>query len=148
MALQKDSSYWQFCRKTSLQVQEVLTVGLASVVLLLQATCELGQLGMLLGPPASSLRGGFSAGPEPGLEEVRLAKVTSSTRTPTAPSAEAQPFRHTAEGPAGLLGALSVPNYTDWPGAGHHLSLPRAAAGSAPRTVLGPWAPRGCFTSS
>lgn len=38
MTPQKDSSYWQFCRKTSLQVPEVLAVGLASVLLLLQAT--------------------------------------------------------------------------------------------------------------
>lgn len=70
----------------------MLAVGLASDLLLLQVTCGLGQLGMLLGPPASTLRGGFSAGPEPYLEEVRLDKVASSTRTLTAPSAEAQPF--------------------------------------------------------
>lgn len=61
VALQMESSYWQFCKKSSLQVLGVQAVGLASVLLLLLllAVCGLGPLGMLLGTPASSLHGGW-----------------------------------------------------------------------------------------
>lgn len=87
VALQQESSYWQFCRKTSLQALGALTVGLASVLSLLQAVYGLGQVGTLLGTPTSSLEASLLA-----LSQASRwsdwTRWESSTRSPAAPPAQ------------------------------------------------------------
>lgn len=140
-----EPGYWQFCRKSSLQVLGIQAVGLASVLLLLLllAMWGLGQLGMLLGTPASSLLGGFSAGPEPGCEEARLDKVESSTRTPAAP-------QHRGTALSACCRASSVHAWCpvgsqlyrlawDWPPLGPALSCCRPSILSCVSTLGTPW---------